>query len=629
MPGIAGVISRRVAHECETLVRAMVGSMKQESFYVSGRYHAEEMGVYCGWVAHDKSFAASQVFLNEQKDVALIFSGECFMDNEIGTCLKQKGHRLEKDKGDWLVHLYEEEGNQFFEKLNGLFSGLLIDKRQRKAFLFNDRYGIERIYYYEAEGEFYFASEAKALLRILPELRAFDEEGVAQFLTYGCTLEWRTLFRGIQLLPGGSVWSFEGGNCHKRKYFSPETWELQPILTAEEFESKFQETFKRILPRYFEYESRIGISLTGGLDTRMIMACRRKAAERPVCYTFSGESGQTLDDRLAARVAKVCGLDHRLLRLDPDFFSDFASHVDRTVYVTDGCFGVLGAHEIYLNRQARQLALVRLTGNYGSEVLRGVSTFKPLGLSPNLFNPEFRHSVPFSTRSVASGKEHPVTSAAFREVPWNLFGSLAAGRSQVTFRTPYLDNKIVALAYQVPGTLRASPLPMVNLVKDNAPSLYNIPTDMGEMGKTRCLACPIGRFYSKAMFKLDYLNNGGFPHWLSPLDPLFQGLASRLKIVGLHKYLHYRSWFRRELAGYVKDVLTDTRTQQSPFWNPDFLKNMAKDHLRGRKNYVREINAVFTVEAIERLFFRDLQYEMSGPTNSWAKSLQEEPLLTR
>ena len=147
MPGITGVISRRAAHECETLVRAMVGSMKHESFYVSGRYRSEEMGVYCGWVAHDKSFAASQVFLNEQKDVALIFSGECFMDNEIGTCLKQKGHRLEKDKGDWLVHLYEEEGNQFFEKLNGLFSGLVIDKRQRKAFLFNDRYGIERIYY--------------------------------------------------------------------------------------------------------------------------------------------------------------------------------------------------------------------------------------------------------------------------------------------------------------------------------------------------------------------------------------------------------------------------------------------------------------------------------------------------
>ena len=76
------------------------------------------------------------------------------------------------------------------------------------------------------------------------------------------------------------------------------------------------------------------------------------------------ETGETFDDRLAARVAKACGLEHRLLRIGADFFSDFASHVDRTVYVTDGCFGLTGAHEIYLNRRARQLAPVRLTGNY-------------------------------------------------------------------------------------------------------------------------------------------------------------------------------------------------------------------------------------------------------------------------
>jgi asparagine synthase (glutamine-hydrolysing) len=398
---------------------------------------------------------------------------------------------------------------------------------------------------------------------------------------------------------------------------------------VENFESEFQETFKRILPCYFESGSKIGISLTGGLDTRMIMACRPKAAEQAVCYTFSGENGQTLDDRLAKRVAETCGLAHRILRIGQDFFSNFASHADRTVYATDGCFGVLGAHEIYLNKQARYLAPVRLTGNYGSEILRGVSTFKPLALSPNLFNPEFRRSLTSSTRLVANDNEHPVTSAAFREIPWNLFGSLAAGRSQVSFRTPYLDNKIVALAYQAPGTLRASPLPAVNLVKDNAPSLYNIPTDMGEMGKTRGLACPLRRFYSKATFKLDYLNNEGFPLWLSPLDPVFQGLASSLKIVGLHKYLHYRSWFRKELAGYVTGMLKDSRIRQSPFWNPDFLENMAKDHIRGRKNYVREIHAVLTVEAVERLLFRDLPYEMSDPKNSWAKGLQKEPLLTR
>ena len=180
----------------------MTTCMAHERSYVSGMQFVPEMGVYAGWVAHEGSFAAHQVFLNERRDVALLLSGECFLDNEMYVSLRQKKHRLEKNKGDWLVHLYEEEGDQFFKNLNGLFSGLLIDKRQKKVVLFNDRYGLERIYYYEADGEFYFASEAKALLGILPKLRAFDEEGVAQFLAFGCTLDSRTLFRGIRLLPG-------------------------------------------------------------------------------------------------------------------------------------------------------------------------------------------------------------------------------------------------------------------------------------------------------------------------------------------------------------------------------------------------------------------------------------------
>ena len=123
-------------------------------------------------------------------------------------------------------------------------------------------------------------------------------------------------------------------------------WESQPTLTAEAFQARFQETFKRILPNYLESDSKIGISLTAGVDSRMIMACLPQTGERPICYTFSGEKRDTLDARLAARVAQACGLEHQILRLGPDFFSDFASYVDRTIYVTDGSLGSLGAHEI-------------------------------------------------------------------------------------------------------------------------------------------------------------------------------------------------------------------------------------------------------------------------------------------
>ena len=604
MPGIYGIIGKRPFIERESLVKSMVSSTEYESFYDSGLFSIPEMGVYAGWVAHEDSFGTDQPFFNEQRDVVLLFSGECFADAELRADLRKKGHDVSQAAAGWLVHLYEEEGDRFFEKLNGLFSGLLIDKRQAKAFLFNDRYGLERLYWHETEDAVFFASEAKALLRVLPDLRAFDREGVAQFLAFGCTLGQRTLFQGVQLLPGGSVWSFQNGKCQKRKYFSPKSWEFQPILSAEAFVAEFQETFQRILPRYFESESRTGISLTGGQDSRMIMACLPKVGEKPVCYTFSGENRDTLDAVLAAQIADVCGLEHRILRIGRDFFSDFKSHVDRTVYITDGSLGSLGAHEIYLNNQARALSPVRVTGVFGGEILRGVSMFKPLHLARRLVNPDLAETVSSCTGNWSRNGEHSVTFAAFRETPELRFALVSASRSQVTFRTPYLDNEIVALAYRAPETARMSSDCTSSLVKANKPSLSKLPTDMGELGEANRVTVAVRRIFAKVACKLDYFRSEGLPRGLSGLDSSLTQISSVFGIAGLHKYLPYRSWFQRELADYVKSVVSDARAQHTPFWNLNFLEYMVREHIRGRKNYTLELNAVLTLEAVERLLLR-------------------------
>jgi asparagine synthase (glutamine-hydrolysing) len=618
MPGIAGIISDRSAAGCERLVRAMVSSMQHEDFCTSGFYSVSELGVYAGWVAHDGSFAASQPFVNEMREIVLLFSGECFIDPEERRALTHKDHKLTTTAADWLVHTYEQEGDRFFENLNGLFSGLLIDLRQRKAFLFNDRYGVERIYFHERDGEFYFASEAKALLRILPKLREFDTEGVSQFLAFGCTLEGRTLFRGINLLPGGSLWSFEDRNCQKRKYFYPQTWESQSPLSEDAFQSEFKHTFKRVLSRYLESDSKIGISLTSGLDSRLIVACRPQIEQDPICYTFSGQKNDTSDARLAARVAEACGLDHHVLRIHHDFFSDFASYVDRTVYITDGCLGSLGAHEIYFNGQARSLAPVRLTGVFGDEILRGRSMFKPLSISLRLVNSSLEKSLTSLRCEKQHSDQNPVSFAAFREIPESRFGIPAAARSQLTFRTPYLDNAMVALAYRVPESLRSSPLPVLSAIQHNSRALSAIPTDMGAILETNRLASISRRIFSRAAFKLDYFYSEGLPRWLCRLDPFLRQLNSGLGITGRYKFLHYRTWFQRELAPYVTAVLTDAQTRGSPFFNSDFLQHIAVEHARGRKNYTLEIDAVITLEAVERLLFRDLPRET--PSSREARS---------
>lgn len=608
MPGIVGIISRKPAAESARLVQTMAATLRHESFYAAGTFAAPELGVSAGWVAHENSFAAKQVFQNGSKDIALVFCGECFADAETKNLLKQNGREFSERDGGWLVSLYEIAGEKFFEKLNGLFCGLLIDGRQKKVFLFNDRYGMERIYWHETPDAFYFASEAKALLRVLPALREFDPEGATQFLTFGSTLDGRTLFRGVQTLPGGALWKFADGQCVREKYFSPATWEAQPVLGAEDFEARFAETFNKILPPYFATEAKIGIALTGGLDTRMIMACRPQDHRRQTCYTFAGLAGDTtLDDKIAARIAAACGLDHQLLRLRPDFFADFAAHADRTVYVTDGTFGILGAHEIYFHRQARALAAWRLTGNYGSEVLRGISTYKPLQLAPELFNADQAGRISATAGQLAAHRNetHPDTFASFKEIPWNLSGSVAAGRSQVTFRTPYLDNRIVALAYQMPAALRKSSLPAARFIHANSPAMSAIPTDRGFTGRNSGPVFLARRIYAEVTFKADYYFNEGLPRKLSAFNPAFRFVAARTKLAGQHKYLHYSRWFREELAAHVQQVLSGPLPGGGQFWNPGFVRQMAGLHRSGRKNYSAEINAVLTLEAVARLLFKN------------------------
>jgi asparagine synthase (glutamine-hydrolysing) len=595
MPGIFGIVSRKPQADCEPRLEQMRASMQLGIWCPVATLAFPDLGIFAGWAAHGGSFADVESTRDEACDVALILGGECFRDN----CASTVGSR------SWILDQYEKRGERSFEELNGIFSGLLVDRRQGKGFLFNDRYGIERLYVHESNGETYFASEAKALLAVFPQLRAFDETGVAQYVAYGCTMGERTLFRGISLLPGGSKWSVESGAVRsKGRYFRPDTWEAQEALTPKQYRREFSETFQRILPRYSENEKSVGISLTGGLDTRMVMACLPETQTSHPCYTFVGETGLTLDARLAGRIAAVRGLEHNALRVGPDFLHNFGTHLDRTIMVTDGCAGATSSHEIYLNAKARTLSPIRLTGNFGSEVFRSVSTLKPLRLDKNLVSGDYAALVASELRQLGAENVHPVTFAAFREIPWNLYGLLAAGRSQLTFRTPYLDNEFVALAYRAPTAQRLSALPALALIHSVSPELAQIPTDRGELLEASALGRACRRAFAEATFKLDYYHKEGLPSVLSRFEP-FLNVLPQVGVLGLHKFLPYRRWFRKELASTVMERVASERVRQAPWWSKDGPERVARMHISGRANYVREINTVLTLEAVERTLLQE------------------------
>ena len=608
MPGIVGICSRRPAEECQAILGEMVRSIEHEKFYNSGCYALPQLGLYVGWVVHQNSVVDGQQFTNETGDIVLVLAGECFSDKELRSNLKIQGHQFEDKNNSWLVHAYEEKGIEFLRDFSGCFSGLLVDKRVNEACLFNDRYGMERIYYYLKKEGFYFASEAKALLRVHPELRSVNKDALVEYLGVGCCLEWKSLFRGVNILPGGSCWKIRASceGCEPRPfyYFYRSEWESQPKLSVEDYESKFSDTFAKILPLYLESSAKIGLSLTGGHDTRMIAAYLSETDCSPVAYTFCGKSGRTIDARIAASVAAVIGLKHHLLRIEDDFFSDFGMNADRTVFITDGTLWVCGAHEIYLNYKARSHAPVRLTGNFGSEILRGMSTFKLLGLIPELFSGEFKWLLEKFKSNLNQTRPSPVSFAAFKEVPWNLFGTFYAARSQLVFRTPYLHNDLVSLAFRAPKTLRVSSQLALNLVKKKSEAMASIPTDRGEFYNRFRIGGILKRLYFASTFKIDYLLNEGMPNQLGKCDSLFASLDSQNFILGSHKYLFYRRWFREELFNLVQEKLAEACNRRNPIWNIKYLSSMAERHRRGDRNNVKEINAVLTIDAIDRLLLK-------------------------
>jgi asparagine synthase (glutamine-hydrolysing) len=600
MPGIAGIISLNAVQDTRVLSGSMVEALAHEATDDTGHIVEPRLGVAAGWARRQETGEPSPICSTTDGALSLLLYGRLLPEPGEIERLRFMGRAEADHVNGWVLARYEALGEAFLESLNGLFCGLLIDRRQGKVHLFTDRYGLERLYVHENSKAVYFASEAKAILGVVPETRSFDTDGVSQFLAYGTTYGERTLFRGVRVLPGAACWTFEKNQCRKWSYFNPKQWEGQERLKRSEFTEELGGVLRRIVPLYSSLAGRLGISLTAGLDTRMLMACLPADPDRHVCFTYSGQEIDPLDAHLSTLVANECGLTHHVLRIQKDFFESFNSLAESTVFTTDGNCDILGTHEIYMSRLARKLAPCRLTGNYGSEILRGVSTLKPLGLSDGLITSSLEASVQAALGDTQLQGGHPVTFAAFKETPWNLFGSLQAGRTEIGCRTPYLDNEFVKLAYRAPVQSEQSGRQVCErVVQQQHPGLAVIPTDMGYLGGDDRLAKYMRRIKAKAAFKCDYMYSTGLPNVLTPLESLFTGTMKRLGLLGLHKHLTYRTWFQSELSAWLRERLNDAGVRSSPLWNTSAVVRLGEDHIQGRRNNLLEINAVLTLAIVE------------------------------
>lgn len=597
-----GLVTRMPREWAEPQLLRMVATLRHETFYATGTWMDESLGVYVGWTARENSFSDGMPLTNEKGDVVLVFSGEEYSEPE-SMRLKLRGHEFQVGDSSYLVHLSEEDP-AFPACLNGRFHGLLVNQTLGAARLFNDRYGMHRLYVRESKEAFYFAAEAKAILAVRPELRRANLRGLGEFVGCGCVLENRTLFEGVHVLPPASKWDFRKGSLEEKStYFEEREWENQSPLEPESYYQEIRQLFSRNLPRYFDGREPVAMSLTGGLDTRMIMAWGSFPPGSLPSYSFGGMFRDCQDVLLARRVASACDQPHQVITVGKEFLARFSHYAERTVYLTDGCADVSRSPDLYVNERARKIAPVRVTGNYGGEVLRAVRAFKPSEPTPGLFRPEFLSHLRTASETYSGLLRcHPLSFAVFRQAPWHHYGLLALEQTQVSLRSPYLDNEFVRTVFRAPRAALENNDLCLRLIADGNSALRMIRTDRGLNGTSRSLLSGANRELLEFLFKAEYAYDYGMPQWVARIDHLFSPLHLERLFLGRHKFYHFRVWYRDILSKYLQEMLLDPRTLSRPYLERNGVERIVCGHLKGNRNYTTEIHKVLTLELIHRLF---------------------------
>lgn len=354
-----------------------------------------------------------------------------------------------------LLGLYLHDGFESLHRLDGLFAAVIYDHPARKVHLLGDRYGLRPLYWTEHEGRLAWASELKAFLRLPGFSPRIDRSALRAFLGMGYLHDNLTWFEGVRRLPAASVltWDLEAGGASTRRYW---WWDrVSPLAEAKEDElaAELGSLFTAAVGRRCHPPRRVGLVLSGGLDSRAILAALPEADYSALTFGRPDSA----DNRIAGRAAGVKGVEHRFFDIDS---SNWLHRRLDAVWWSDGMLDLMHMHGVEALRQIRSLFAIALNGAGGDGLAGGGHLFDAGGLAHHL---EFRlgfargaHPGLFS--ELESYFSRLGSAHAFyvdhRMRSFSIYGLLPGTCQGLEYRLPFMDNSFQELLYASPDHLK-------------------------------------------------------------------------------------------------------------------------------------------------------------------------------
>ncbi|WP_244898203.1 asparagine synthase (glutamine-hydrolyzing) [Paenibacillus xylanexedens] len=216
-----------------------------------------------------------QPIWNEDRTIVMVCNGEIFNYKELRLASQSKGHIFRTNTDvEVIIHLYEEHGTSFLNKLNGQFAFALYDLKEKRMFCARDQVGIAPFYYTFVDGMFIFGSEIKAILEHPSVGREVDLVSLDQILALPSIVSPRTIFKNISSLPSGHYMTIcEGASPQIYEYWDliyPKLDEALPFRTEAEYIEKVDELLTKAVSMRLQSDVTVGMYLSGGLDSSII-----------------------------------------------------------------------------------------------------------------------------------------------------------------------------------------------------------------------------------------------------------------------------------------------------------------------------------------------------------------------
>jgi asparagine synthase (glutamine-hydrolysing) len=312
-----------------------------------------------------------QPMSDADETVWVIFNGEIYNFKELRAELEERGHRFRTNcDTEVIVCGYKEWGTEVLNRLNGMFGLAIWDVNKKRLVVARDAMGIKLIYYRITNGQLTFGSEVRAVLAEGSYSPEVDPVALNLFLRFRYTPSPLTIFKGIRKLAPGTMLVFEEAKHREERWYNYAPKPFEYPRSVQEVTEELLDAYRKAVKRHLLSDVPVGILLSGGLDSGLLLALMNEQGGPWPAYTV-GYGATFDDDELsdAAETATILGARHIPVRLDRAEFERSLPEIVRCLEEPIATSSIVPMY--FVSQRARQDVKVALIGQGPDELFGG------------------------------------------------------------------------------------------------------------------------------------------------------------------------------------------------------------------------------------------------------------------